>query len=178
NSAGRFIWIEMRCRPLDRTLGEAMKAKEREVVAVMRDVTERKTQEQALEDARVEAEQANTAKSRFLATMSHELRTPLNAIIGFSEMLTNETEMRLDAARRREYATLINESGNHLLAVVNGIVDMTKLDAGDFEIRPEPFMPAGVITGCCDLLALKAREAGLDLVVDAAADLPEIVADK
>src|SRR5262249_40249416 len=71
-----------------------------------------------------------------------------------------------------------NESGNHLLSVVNGILDMTKLDAGDFEIRPEPFQPAGVIGGCRDLLALKAREAGLDLVVDAPADLPEIVADK
>jgi two-component system, cell cycle sensor histidine kinase DivJ len=178
NGTGRFMWIEMRCRPLDRTLGEAARPSEHEVVAVMRDVTERKAQEQALEDSRLESEQANTAKSRFLATMSHELRTPLNAIIGFSEMLMNETEMRLDAARRREYATLINESGNHLLAVVNGILDMTKLDTGDFEIRPEPFRLAGVIGGCCDLLALKAREAGLDLVVEVPAELPEIVADK
>jgi cell cycle sensor histidine kinase DivJ len=178
NGAGRFVWIEMRCRPLDRTLGEAVQENEHEVVAVMRDVTERKTQEQTLEDARLEAEQANTAKGRFLATMSHELRTPLNAIIGFSEMLMNETEMRLDAIRRREYATLINESGNHLLSVVNGILDMTKIDTGDFEIRPEPFRPAGVIGGCCDLLALKAREAGLELVVDLPSDLPEIVADK
>ncbi len=110
--------------------------------------------------------------------MSHELRTPLNAIIGFSEMLTNETQMRLDVDRRREYAQLINESGHHLLSVVNGILDMSKLDTGDFEIRPEPFRLAGVIGGCCDLLALKAREAGLDLVVDVPPDLPEIVADK
>jgi two-component system, cell cycle sensor histidine kinase DivJ len=110
--------------------------------------------------------------------MSHELRTPLNAIIGFSEMLMNETDMRLDAGRRREYATLINESGTHLLGVVNGILDMTKLDAGDFEIRPEPFRLAGVIGSCCDLLALKARESGIDLVVEVAPDLPELVADK
>jgi cell cycle sensor histidine kinase DivJ len=176
--ASRFIWIEMRCRPLDRALGEAVRANEREVVAVMRDVTERKAQEQALHEARTEAEHANVAKSRFLATMSHELRTPLNAIIGFSEMLMNETQMRLDAERRREYASLINESGNHLLAVVNGILDMTRLDTGDFEIRPEPFRLAAVIGSCCDLLALKAHDAGLDLVADVADDLPEIVADK
>jgi two-component system, cell cycle sensor histidine kinase DivJ len=178
HGAARFIWIEMRCRPLDRTLGDGVKAHDREVVAVMREVTERKVQEQALEDARNDAEQANTAKSRFLATMSHELRTPLNAIIGFSEMLMNETQMRLDAERRREYATLINDSGNHLLSVVNGILDMTKLDTGDFEIRPEPFRLATVVGNCCDLLALKARESGLDLVVDVPADMPEVVADK
>ena len=74
--------------------------------------------------------------------MSHELRTPLNAIIGFSEMLMNEEQMRLDAARRHEYAKLINDSGNHLLSVVNGILDMSKIETGDFEITPEPFAPA------------------------------------
>jgi len=177
-SAGRFIWIEMRCRPLDGPLGGGATSHDREVVAVMREITERKAQEQALEEARNEAEGANAAKGRFLATMSHELRTPLNAIIGFSEMLMKEADMRLDAARRREYATLINESGSHLLSVVNGILDMTKLDTGDFEIRPELFPLAPVIGVCCDLLALKAREAGLQLVIDVPNDLPEIVADK
>jgi cell cycle sensor histidine kinase DivJ len=167
----------MRCRPLDSTVGTP-ETPEREVVAVMRDVTERKTQEQALEEARAEAEQANAAKSRFLATMSHELRTPLNAIIGFSEMLKREEEMRLDISRRHEYAQLINDSGTHLLSVVNGILDMSKMETGDFEISPEPFAPAQVITGCCDLLALKAREQNLDLVTRLAGDLREIVADK
>lgn len=173
----QFIWVEMRCRPLDPGTGEASGA-DREVVAVMRDVTERKNQEQALEDARSEAEHANASKSKFLATMSHELRTPLNAIIGFSEMLAREEEMRLDLNRRQEYARLINDSGNHLLSVVNGILDMSKMETGDFEISPEPFAPAQVITGCCDLLVLKAREQGLDLAVRLPAELPEIVADK
>jgi cell cycle sensor histidine kinase DivJ len=172
-----FIWVEMRCRPLDTASGDAA-AGDREVVAVMRDVTERKLQEQALEDARAEADRANAAKVKFLANMSHELRTPLNAIIGFSDMLMNEDKMRLDLARRYEYAHLINDSGTHLLSVVNGILDMSKMETGDFEISPEPFAPAQVIGHCCDLLALKAREQGIELAVQLPASLPEIVADK
>ena len=69
--------------------------------------------------------------------MSHELRTPLNVIIGFSEMLMNEQTMSLDAARRADYAKLISNSGHHL-SVVNGILDMSKIDTGEFMIRPEP----------------------------------------
>ena len=90
-AAGQFVWIEMRCRPLEQPAADVGIYDRREVVAVLRDVTERKRQEQALEDARTEAERANAAKSRFLATMSHELRTPLNAIIGFSDMLKKES---------------------------------------------------------------------------------------
>jgi cell cycle sensor histidine kinase DivJ len=175
--APQFIWVEMRCRPLDSAAGEGGMAN-REVVAVLRDVTERKTQEQAIEDARAETEKAHAAKSRFLANMSHELRTPLNAIIGFSDMLVNEEKMRLDADRRAEYARLINDSGTHLLEVVNGILDMSKMEAGDFAISPEPFAPGKVIGNCCDILALKARDTGLDLVTRLAPDLPDIVADK
>ncbi len=171
----QFIWVEIRCRRLERTQGDVG---EPEVVAVMRDVTERKVQEQALDHARVEADQANAAKVKFLANMSHELRTPLNAIIGFSDMLMNEERMRLDGARRQEYAKLINDSGSHLLAVVNGILDMSKMETGDFEISPEPFGPAAVIGNCCDILALKAREAGLDLSTRLPAGLPDITADK
>ena len=176
-SPARFIWVEMRCRALDRAERDDTQS-EREVVAVIRDVTDRKVQEQAVDGAREEAERANAAKSRFLATMSHELRTPLNAIIGFSEMLANEDMMQLDKARRHEYALLIGESGHHLLSVVNGILDMSKIESGNFEITPEPFAPAPVIGTCCDLMALRAREAGIDLVCRVPADLPDIVADK
>ncbi len=90
--APQFVWIEMRCRPLEQATVEA--GSRREVVAVLRDVTDRKHQEQALEDARAEAERTSAAKGRFLATMSHELRTPLNAIIGFSDMLMKEAELQ------------------------------------------------------------------------------------
>ena len=170
-----FIWIEMRCRPLE-PVEQAAQA-QAEVVAVMRDVTDRKTQEQALELARSAAEQADAAKTRFLATMSHELRTPLNAIIGFSEMIAHEEALGVGPARRREYAQLINDSGQHLLSVVNGILDMSKMEAGSFEISPEPFAPRSALMNCCNLLALKAREGGVDLVVNAPQDLPAMTGD-
>jgi cell cycle sensor histidine kinase DivJ len=171
-----FIWIEMRCRPLEHSPAQAQ-AREAEVVAVMRDVTDRKMQQQALELARGAAEAADGAKSRFLASMSHELRTPLNAIIGFSEMIAREDALMLDAARRKEYAQLINESGQHLLDVVNGILDMSKIESGNFEISPEPFAARAALINCCNLLALKARESGVDLVAKVPHELPLLTAD-
>ena len=171
NNTGDFIWVEMRCRPLEQA-SPTTTAPEFEVVAVMRDVTDRKIQEQALDLARTAAEQADAAKTRFLATMSYELRTPLNAIIGFSEMIVQEDALMLDAARRKEYAQLINDSGQHLLSVVNGILDMSKMESGNFEISPEPFAPRAALLNCCNLLALKARESGIDLVTRAPEDLP------
>jgi two-component system, cell cycle sensor histidine kinase DivJ len=172
----KFAWIEMRCHPVDQAVAD--KRGKREVVAVMRDITERKEQEVVLEEARAEAQRANDAKSWFLATMSHELRTPLNAIIGFSEMLTKEASLMIDAEKRHNYAQLINESGHHLLSVVNGILDMSKIESGNFKIVPEPFDPRRVIDDCCELLGYRARDLGIELRVEITGDLAEIVADK
>ena len=86
--------------------------------------------------------------------------------------------MQLDAERRRDYARLIHNSGHHLLSVVNLVLDMSKIDTGKFVITAEAFAPGPVIHGCCDLMALKAREAGLDIVLRMPTDLPEMVADK
>jgi cell cycle sensor histidine kinase DivJ len=173
NSAD-FIWVEMRCRPLEQ-ISQTVAGPE--VVAVMRDVTDRKLQERALDLARTAAGQADAAKTRFFATMSHELRTPLNAIIGFSEMIVQEDALMLNAARRKEYAQLINDSGQHLLSVVNGILDISKMESGNFEISPEPFAPHAALINCCSLLALKARENGIDLVTRMPEDLPIMTGD-
>jgi len=176
-----FIWVEMRCRPLDQDLGRPNPysdlTREAEVVGVMRDITDRKLSEQALDQARSAAEAADAAKTRFLATMSHELRTPLNAIIGFSDMIAQEQTLMLAAGQRKEYAELINASGQHLLSVVNGILDMSKMESGNFEISSEPFAPRASLMHCCNLLALKAREGGIDLITDAPQDLPVMTGD-
>lgn len=172
HASGNFIWVEMRCQPL-----EPSSPAEPEVVAVMRDVTDRKQQEHALDLACTAAERADAAKTRFLATMSHELRTPLNAIIGFSEMIVQEAILPLDATRRKEYAQLINDSGQHLLSVVNSILDMSKMESGSFEILPEPFAPREVLISGSNLLALKARDNGIELVTRVPENLPQMVGD-
>jgi len=169
--AGQFRWVDLRCLPRESGAGD------REVIAVLRDISERKLQDRAIETARAESERSDAAKIRFIATMSHELRTPLNAIIGFSDMLTNES-LELDPRRRLEYAKLINDSGRHLLSVVNGILDVSKIENGNFEITPEPFTPAPAIESCADLLALKAQDAGVELTMRIAPDLPDVAADR
>jgi len=167
----------MRCGPLSAPVHDSREGR-CETVAVLRDVSERKNAEQGMLDAQTGAERANAAKTRFLATMSHELRTPLNAIIGFSEMLLQEKPLLLDAARRAEYAALINESGHHLLSVVNGILDVSKIETGNFELMPEPFAPAQAVVSCCELVGMQAERAGIIVERNIAADLPLMIADK
>jgi two-component system, cell cycle sensor histidine kinase DivJ len=168
-----FVWVEMRCRPQDN-----QSQNRGEVIATMRDITESKQQQQTIENAGSELAQANAAKSKSLAVVSHELRTPLNAIIGFSQMLSNEHQIQLDSARRNDYARLIGEAGTHLLSLVNAILDMSKVESGEFEIAPESLAPAPLISGCCDLLALEVRAAGLDLATRVDENLPTLIADK
>jgi cell cycle sensor histidine kinase DivJ len=170
-----FVWVEMRCRPLESAAGEVQSG---HVIAITREISDRRAHEGSLEQARVEADRANAAKGKFLASMSHELRTPLNAIIGFSELLANEELARLDDKRRQEYAGLIHDSGLHLLAVVNGILDMSRIESGNFSIVAEPFSIPPVIDSCMQLFALKAESASVRLTADFRRDLPELMADK
>ena len=112
-----------------------------------------------------------------IATIGHELRTPLNAIIGFSEMLTNSA-LKISASDQVEYAKLISGSGRHLLSVVNSMLDASKIEAGHFELVRDTFLPGPAIEICVDLLALQAREDGIELRQRFAPNLPEIAADK
>jgi cell cycle sensor histidine kinase DivJ len=154
---GHYVWAEMRCRP-----AQAMPGMPADIVAVTRDISERKTQEAALVAARDAALDASRAKSRFLANMSHELRTPLNAIIGFSEVMTREMFGPV-GARYQEYSRLIHESGGHLLELINSVLDMSKIEAGKFEISEELFDLEETAEAAVRFLRLPAERAGVTL---------------
>jgi cell cycle sensor histidine kinase DivJ len=172
-----WCWVEMRCALIeDETLANDDAG--RHVVSVTRDIEERVAHEAELLAAREEADRASMAKTHFLANISHELRTPLNAIIGFSEMLSTSDMPRMSDERQMEYAKLIHESGLHLLAVVNSILDMSRIESGNFAITPEPFELMPLIDTSRQLYTLKAAQAQVTLAVDIEEDLPEIFGDR
>ncbi len=117
-------------------------------------------------------------KDRLLANVSHELRTPLNAILGFSEMLADPSLAPASAASRTEYASIIHTSAKHLLSVVNLLLDMSKLEAGRYEIEPESFAVGPLVRNCVDMLRLKAEERNVVIDASAADGALEIIADK
>jgi two-component system, cell cycle sensor histidine kinase DivJ len=168
-----YVWTEIRCRPT-----QSVKGGPAEIVAVTRDISERKAQEQALIEARDQAMSASRAKSAFLANMSHELRTPLNAIIGFSELMTREIFGGLGDARYQEYSQLIHDSGGHLLELINGVLDMSKIEAGKFELYQEPFDLEEVSESSLRFVKLAAERGGVSLICNVATEASHIYADK
>ncbi len=147
-------------------------------VCVMQDITKQKEVEQELTVLKESAELANRAKSEFMALMSHELRTPLNAILGFSEILASEMFGPLGSPRYRDYARDVNESGTHLLDLINDILDLSKAEAGKIELCEGNLDINGVIKRCDKMLSGRAEQAGLSLNFDLALDLPYLVGDE
>ena len=141
------------------------------------DVTEQKAAEAALRRAAAEAEAASRAKSQFLATMSHELRTPLNAVIGFSEALMHDPA-RTDPVRIEEYASAINEAGRHLLALINDILDVARIEAGKLDLAEDTVDLARVAEAALRLLEPAARKGGVSLALALAPDLPPVRGDE
>ncbi len=166
------------CEPRHVTVEVRAHAAGGEVVAVLRDVTEARRREAEIDEAQRKIDTALRAKDHFLANMSHELRTPLNAIIGFSEMLGSRTMGPSDPAKQREYAGIIHQSGQHLLSVVNSILDMSKIQSGTFSLIPEPFPMLPLAEQCCDVIRLQAQNGRVEIVRDVPGDLEEIVADR
>ncbi len=130
------------------------------------------------DEARHRAESANLAKSRFLANMSHELRTPLNAIMGFSEVMQNEILGRIENATYKEYAGNIHDSGRHLLNLINEILDLSRIEAGRYELHEEWLYLTDVIEDCQRLLKLRADAKGLHVIQDFELQLSQVWADQ
>jgi PAS domain S-box-containing protein len=163
---GQHHWMETSAVPLPDRTGKT------DLLAVTRDITERRRQEEATRAAQAKAESANRSKSVFLANMSHELRTPLTAIIGFADLLkgtakvSGEDEAALQA---------IHSSGEHLLALINDVLDVSKIEAGQLEIEMVTFNLRDLIQRAVQSLMPGAMQAGLTVKLSFADDLPSAI---
>jgi len=155
-----FLWLDMPVRD-ERTGATAIRS-------VARDITSHKLAEQALETARQRAEQANLAKSRFLATVSHEMRTPLNGILGMSALLADSQL----TPEQHSYNHAISTSGRALLSLIEDMLDLTTIEAGRYEPRPEEISPGKLVEDLCELLAPRAHAKGIDLAACVSQTVP------
>ncbi|MEM7192069.1 MAG: ATP-binding protein [Pseudomonadota bacterium] len=130
------------------------------------------------DEARLRAEEANLAKSRFLATMSHELRTPLNAILGFSEIMRDESFGAHTNPTYKEYAGDIHESGQHLLTLIDEILDISRIEAGRYELKEKSVSLTDIAEECHRLMRVRAETKGLKITQSFESDLPNVWADE
>ena len=146
------------------------------IMVVMRDIADRVLQERKLNAALAKAEEANRSKSEFFASMSHELRTPLNAILGFSEMMEKSIGGTL-SAQHRQYIEHIHESGKHLLSIISDILDLSKMEAGQFKLHETIAAVPALAESCIQMVRERAQAKGLRLTMDIQPSMPDMVAD-
>jgi len=130
-----------------------------------------------LRSARITAESASQAKSRFLAHMSHELRTPLNAILGFADVIRHQMFGEISPSRYQDYVQYIHESGSHLLEMINDVLDLSKIEAGKFDLKPQSLDAAEIAQAGSKLVAGMAKENSVHLIIDIDPDCPVIHGD-
>ena len=177
---GSSYWLSATIVPYLNSRGKPIR-----YLAIRRDITKQKEVTNNLafrtlseQEARVQAEEANEAKSRFLASMSHDLRTPLNAIIGFSDMMKTEAFGVLGHSKYKEYANDINNSGALLLNMINDILDIAKVEAGKYELHEEALNLKNVIDGSISQLALAAQSANLKINTEIPPHMPSLFGDR
>ncbi|MEZ0261863.1 MAG: PAS domain-containing sensor histidine kinase [Alphaproteobacteria bacterium] len=168
----RYVRCEGRCK-VDAKTGETLA-----LFGIMQDITERTLYEKQLKEAKESAESAYASKTRFLANMSHELRTPLNAIIGFSEMIQRQLLGPMGNARYLDYIGGIRQSGEHLLDLINDILDMSKIEVGKYELYVEELNIGKIIRLAIHMVEGRAHESQVKLVADDIPDDVQIMADR
>jgi two-component system cell cycle sensor histidine kinase PleC len=141
-------------------------------------IAELETANAMSDEGRRRAEEANLAKSRFLASMSHELRTPLNAILGFSEVMAKEVLGPIQNGTYREYASDIHASGEHLLNLINEILDLSRIEAGRYSVNDEPVLLTDIASECIHMMNLKARNKDIALIPQFETGMLRLMADE
>ena len=154
---GHWLIVETRGRLLRDEVGESHRA-----VLVSRDVSDTVGAEEALAAAKEEAERANAAKSEFMSRMSHELRTPLNSVLGFAQIL----QMELQSSDDLELVDHVYKSGQHLLTLINEVLDISRVESGNIGLTPESVNLHEVVTECLDIIGPQAMERGVDIGVN------------
>lgn len=172
---GNVLWrrVDIRARAFDSEQGG-----NREIVCAMRDVTRENELALELEEALSKTDQFSRSQRQFLAKMSHELRTPLNSIIGFSDILRSELFGKLPYERHAEYVELIQDSGQHLLNVVNDMLDMARIDAGKYELSLSTFAMNDVVDSTVKMLQPIAEKKSISVLAKIDDKLPQVTADR
>jgi len=164
--------------PLFMTMGRISGAEdEAKYCAVLRDITQWKTAEEELTQAKRQAEDASSAKSDFLAKISHEIRTPLNAIIGFSEVMMEERFGPIGNDRYKDYLKDIRTSGSHIMSLVNDLLDLSKIEAGKLDLKFSAVSTSDVINECVALMQPQANRERVIIRASLPESVPDVVAD-
>ncbi|MFB8788486.1 MAG: histidine kinase dimerization/phospho-acceptor domain-containing protein [Potamolinea sp.] len=165
---GEWRWLFNRKIVFTRTSD----GKPKQILGTAADITQRKQAKLALQKALEAAQSANHAKSTFLASMSHELRTPLNAVLGFSQILARDESL---TTQQKKYIEIINRSGGHLLELINDVLSMSKIEAGQITLNEDRFDLSALLNSVHEMLQLKAKNKGLHLNFENSIDLPRYV---
>ena len=178
NQARQFNELAANLSRTGHNLERDAEASQKATQALQQQLSEALSRLRQARDKADQADRANQAKSAFLAKMSHELRTPLSAIIGFAEMIEHQAMGPIGNAKYQNYATDIRCSGQHLLGIINDILDLSKVESGKESLNEEVIPVAELLNGVEVLLNGRPREAGISLFFEAADDLPPVHADK